>query len=101
MKLLTKTALVSLALLISSTSFAAKPLSEGQALGQCRALASTQFENVKKTRLAYMKSTRGLFKAKLRVTSPNETGIFLCTIERNQEAQIVRLDKELTTIAKK
>lgn len=101
MKSLTYTALISAALLLSTNSFAAKPLTEGQALGQCRALASTQFNNVKKTRLSHMKSTRGQFEAKIRVTSATEKGLFLCTIERNQEAQIVRLDKDITAVATK
>ena len=101
MKSLISTVLASTIILTSSNSFAAKPLTESEAVGQCRALASTQFNNVKKVRIAHIKSTRGQFKAKLRVKSATEKGMFLCTIERNQEAQIVRLDKDTATVAKK
>jgi hypothetical protein len=86
---------------MNTSAFAAKPLSQGQALGQCKALASTQFENVKKIRVAHMKTTRGQFKAKLRVKSDTDNGMFLCTIARDQDAQIVRLDKNSGTIAAK
>ena len=101
MKLFINIVLISAALLLSTNSFAAKPLSEGQALSQCRALANTQFNNVKRTRLTHMKTTRGQFKAKIRVSSATDAGLFLCTIERNQEAQIVRLDKDITAVATK
>ncbi len=101
MKSLLNTALIGTALLVSSNTIAAKPLTDNQALSQCKALASTQFDNVKKVKLAHMKSTRGQFKAKLRVKSATDKGMFLCTIERNQEAQIVRLDKNNNTVAAK
>jgi len=101
MKSLLNIALTSTALLLASTTVSAKPLSEGQALAQCKSLASTQFDNVKRIKLAHMKSTRGQFKAKLRVKSENEKGMFLCTIDKNQEAEIVRLDTKAKTIASK
>ena len=99
MKPILHTALIASALLFSNTSFAAKPLSQGQALGQCKTLANTQFGDVKKIRVAHMKTARGTFKAKLRVKTAKENGLFLCTIERDQEAQIVRLDKPSKAIA--
>ncbi|MGK0374523.1 MAG: hypothetical protein ACJA2E_000992 [Arenicella sp.] len=46
-----------------------------------------------------MKTTRGQFKAKLRVRAENHKGMFLCTIERDQDAQIVRLDKPQKAVA--
>lgn len=100
MKSLLTTALMSSALLIS-TNVVAKPLSDGQALSQCKALASSQFEDVSKIRLAQMKKTRGVYKVKLRVKSPTDNGLFLCTIERNLDAQIVRLDTKSGALASK
>jgi len=94
-------ALTSTALLVSANAFAAKPISQGQALGQCKSLASTQFDDVKRIKVAHMKSTRGTFKAKLRVRAADQKGMFLCTIERNQEAQIVRLDTDSKAVAAK
>jgi len=99
MKSLTNILLFSTVAFFSSNTLAAKPLSEGQALGQCKRLASTQFDNVTKTRLASMRTVRGTFKVRLRVISENERGLFLCTIDRNQSAEIVRLDKQIESIA--
>lgn len=101
MKSLINIALTSAALLLSGNAVAAKPLSENQALSQCKSLASTQFDNVKRIKLANLKTTRGQFRVKLRVRAADDKGIFLCTIERNQEAQIVRLDKNTKAVAAK
>ena len=101
MKTYLNIALTSATLLLTTNSFAAKPLSENQALGQCKALASTQFDNVNKIKVAHMKTTRGNFKVKLRVKSDADNGMFLCTIDRNQAAQIVRIDKDTNAIAAK
>lgn len=101
MKTLINITLITSALLLSSNTTAAKPLSEGQALAQCKALANSQFDNVKRVKVAHMKSTRGLFKAKLRVKAENDKGMFLCTISNERAAQIVRLDKDSNTIASK
>ncbi len=99
MKTLINIALTSTAILLSSNAIAAKPLSDNQLLGQCKTLAKAQFEDVKKVKLAKMKNTRGTFEAKLRVTSSTDKGMFLCTIERNQEATIVRLDGSHKSVA--
>ncbi|MFT6409172.1 MAG: hypothetical protein ACJAQ6_002597 [Arenicella sp.] len=92
-------ALTGAALLLSANPAAAKPLSQNQALGQCKALASTQFDSVKSIKVANLKTTRGVFKTKLRVRAADDRGMFLCTIEANQEAQIVRLDKDVNALA--
>ena len=99
MKTLSKIVLISSSILLSSNAIAAKPLTQGQALGQCKTLANTQFDNVIKTKVASIKSHRGTFKARLRVTAENEKGLFLCTIDRNQSAEIVRIDKKAETLA--
>ena len=99
MKTLSKIVLISSSILLSSNAIAAKPLTQGQALGQCKTLANTQFDNVVKTKVASIKSHRGTFKARLRVTAENEKGLFLCTIDRNQSAEIVRIDKKSETLA--
>jgi Tfp pilus assembly protein PilW len=99
MKTLLTTALIAATLILSSTTAIAKPLSKNQALSQCKALANAQFEDVKNIKIASMKTTRGQFKAKLRVRAENDKGMFLCTIERDQDAQIVRLDKPQKAVA--
>jgi len=99
MKTLSKIALIGSSILLSSNAVAAKPLTQGQALAQCKTLASTQFDNVVKTKVASIKSHRGTFKAKLRVTAENDKGLFLCTIDRNQSSEIVRIDKKTETLA--
>ncbi len=99
MKSLSKIVLIASSVLLTSNAIAAQPLTQGQALGQCRALASTQFDNVIKTKVASIKSHRGTFKAKLRVTAENDKGLFLCTIDRNQNTDIVRVDKKAETLA--
>ncbi len=99
MKALSKIVLIGSSILLSSNAIAAKPLTQGQALGQCKALASTQFDNVIKTKVASIKSSRGTFKARLRVTAKNDKGLFLCTIDRNQSTEIVRIDKKAETLA--
>lgn len=99
MKTLSKIVLIGSSILLSSNALAAKPMTQGQALGQCKALASTQFDNVVKTRVASIKSNRGIFKAKLRVTAENEKGLFLCTIDSKQSAEIVRIDKKADALA--
>lgn len=99
MKTLSKIVLIGSSILLSSNAIAAKPLTQGQALGQCKALASTQFDNVVKTRVASIKSNRGIFKARLRVKAENDKGLFLCTIDRNQSAEIVRIDKKAEAVA--
>jgi hypothetical protein len=99
MKSLPTFALTASALLLSANIAMAKPLSQNQALGQCKTLAETQFDNIKSIKIATMKTTRGTFKVKLRVTAKEEKGMFLCTIERDQDAQIVRLDKDVKAVA--
>lgn len=99
MKSLPTFALTASALLLSANIAIAKPISQNQALGQCKALAETQFDNVKNIGIATMKTTRGKFKVKLRVTAQDDKGMFLCTIDRDQDAQIVRLDKDVKAIA--
>lgn len=101
MKSLLHIALIGTAVLLSTNAIAARPMSQGQALGECKALASTQFDNVKKIRVAHMKTTRGTFKTKLRVHSASEKAMFLCTVEPNQDAQITRIDKNTSAIASK
>lgn len=99
MKTLINIAVTTTAILLSANTFAAKPLSDNQLLGQCKNLASGQFQNVKKVKLTKMKNTRGTFEAKLRVIAENDKGMFLCTIERGQEANIVRLDNANQSLA--
>ncbi|MFQ3244336.1 MAG: hypothetical protein ACI9SP_000964 [Arenicella sp.] len=99
MKSLSTIALTASVLLLSANIATAKPLSQNQALGQCKALADTQFDAVKSIKIATMKTVRGTFKVKLRVTAEEEKGLFLCTIERDQDAQIVRLDKDVDAVA--
>jgi hypothetical protein len=99
MKSLSTSALTASAVLLSANIATAKPLSQNQALGQCKALADNQFDKVKSIRVAKMKTVRGPFKVKLRVTAEEEKGMFLCTIERDQDAQIVRLDKDVKAVA--
>lgn len=99
MKHILNTAVTSVAILISSNAIAAKPLSENQLLGQCKALANSQFEEVKKVKMTKMKNTRGRFEAKFRVSSASDKGVFLCTIERGEEANIVRIDGKSASIA--
>jgi len=101
MKLFVNVVLIGSALLLSTNAIAAKPFTQGQALSQCRALANTQFEDVTRFKAIHMKTKRGQFKAKLRINTANERGMFLCTVERDQEAQIVRLDKSADAIAAK
>lgn len=99
MKSLLTTALTASALLLSANIAMAKPLSQNQAFGQCKALAESQFENVNNVKIATMKSVRGTYKIKLRVRAQDDKGMFLCTIGGNQDAQIVRLDKEVKAVA--
>ena len=99
MKSLTIIALTASALLLSANTAFAKPLSQNQALGQCKTLAKTQFSNIRSIKVANMKTSRGKFKVKLRVTAEQEKGMFLCTIDRDQDAQIVRLDKNAKAVA--
>lgn len=99
MKTLRNIGITAAAILLSGNTFAAKPLSDGQLLGQCKNLAKGQFEDVKKVKMTNMKSTRGTFKAKFRVTSKNDKGMFLCTIESGQDADMVRLDTQSSKIA--
>ena len=101
MKSLLTLVLTTSTLLLSTSAFAAKPMSQGQAFSQCKELANTQFDNVKRVKLAHMKNSRGQFKIKLRVTAEDEKGMFLCTIERDQAAQIVRLDKDASSVTAK
>ena len=94
MKTLRNIAIAATTCLIFDSAFAAKPLTENQLLGQCKALASSQFENVTKVKMTNMKNTRGTFRAKFRVTAENDKGMFLCTVEKKQIANIVRLDTQ-------
>jgi hypothetical protein len=93
MNKLLKIALTSTSLLLTTNAIAAKPLSQNQKLTQCKALASSQFENVSNVRSLKIKNARSTFSVKFRVVGDNDRGMFLCTIEKNQEAQIARLDK--------
>ena len=99
MKTLRNISITAAAILLSSNALAAEPLSDSQLLGQCKNLAKGQFEDVKRVKMTNMKSTRGTFKAKFRVTSKNDKGMFLCTIERGQDADMVRLDSATSRIA--
>lgn len=101
MKSLFALALTSSTLLLSTSVIAAKPITQGEAFSQCKVLANAQFDNVKRVKLAHMKNTRGQFKIKLRVTAKADKGMFLCTVERDQVAQIVRLDKDANSVATK
>lgn len=96
MNTLLKVALSSSLLLLTSNAMAAKPMSENQKLTQCKALASTQFENVNKVKTVKIKNTRSSFKAKFKVIGTEDRGIFLCTIAKGQDAQIARVDKKST-----
>lgn len=96
MNTLRKVALASSLLLLTSNAFAAKPMSENQKLTQCKALASTQFENVSKVKAVKIKNTRSSFNAKFKVIGAEDRGIFLCTIAKGQDAQMARLDKKAT-----
>ena len=99
MKTLIKLAVTTSTILLANNTLAAKPLSDSQLLGQCKNLAASQLEDVKKVKVAKMKNTRGTFEAKLRVSGANDRGMFLCTIERGQEANIVRLDAANARVA--
>jgi len=101
MKSLLNIAIASTTLLLSTQAFAAKSPSQNEMLGHCKTLAKSQFDNVKKVKLSKLKHSRGTFEAKLKVIAAEERGMFLCTIERDQEATIVRLDQPSNPIAAK
>jgi len=92
MKTLIKLTITTATILLSANSIAANPLSDNQLYGQCKNLAKGQFADIKKVKMVDMKNTRGTFKAKFRVISKNDRGMFLCTLKRDQDPSIVRLD---------
>jgi len=101
MKNLINLAIATAAILLSTNAIAAKPLSENQLYGQCKNLAKGQFGDVKKVKTIKIRNTLGVYKARFRVISKNDRGLFLCTIKRNQDPSIVRLDTANSIAASK
>ena len=90
MKTFLKIAVTSAALLTSINSFAA---SESQLLTQCKEFAKTQFNDIERIKSASIKSRKNRFEAKFKIRTAEDSGVYLCTIERGAEPSLARVDK--------
>lgn len=93
MKSLLAISLVSFVFFAAVNASAAQQPSKNQLLTQCKSLINAEFDDVNRIKMTKMKSRRGNFEAKFRVFTDDERAMYLCTVEKNQAPQLVRLDK--------